>query len=76
MIAAIVSTLADTHGSPESTLYIFCGMDMEIWQQIRHVLVEGGLVNIRNHYVTLTPLGVETAEKLNEVLNKRTQVTK
>lgn len=67
-IAAIVSTLAETNGSPESMLYIFCDMNMEAWQTIRHVLVTAGLVVIKGNYVTLTPEGLKTANELNEVI--------
>ena len=66
-IAAIVTTLAETNGTPESMLYIFCEMDMQAYEMIRDVLTRAKLVTIKGNYVTLTNEGKETARKLNEV---------
>ena len=66
--AAIVTTLAETDGSPESMLYILCDMNMDDWQTIRHILVAGGLVSIKGNYARLTENGKLTAAKLNEVI--------
>lgn len=70
-IAAIVTTLEETNGSPESMLYIFCEMDMTAYQAIRDILVRGKLVTIKGNYVTLTSEGKETARKLNEVIKDK-----
>jgi predicted transcriptional regulator len=67
-VASIVSTLAQTGGSPESMLYIFCNMDMQEWETIRMVLTTADLVKIQGHYVTLTENGKKTAEELNKRL--------
>jgi predicted transcriptional regulator len=67
-VASIVSTLAQTGGSPESMLYIFCNMDMQEWETIRMVLTTADLVKIQSHYVTLTENGKKTAEELNKRL--------
>ena len=67
-IAAIVSTLNETDGSPESMLYIFCEMDMHAYETIRDVLVRAGYVTIKGNYVTLTTLGKETAVKLDAAI--------
>lgn len=64
-IAAVIATLAETNGAPESSLYIFFGMDMDLWQRVRNVLIEGKLITIKGHYVTLTESGYETARKIN-----------
>ena len=69
-IAAIVSTLNETNGSPESMLYIFCEMNMDDWQTIRDILTRGRLVTIKGHFVMLTETGKETARKLDAVISK------
>jgi hypothetical protein len=66
-IAAIVSSLGDD-GTPESMLYIFCDMNMQDYEIIRDILVKANLVSIRNHFVTLTQTGKETADKLNALI--------
>lgn len=69
-IAAIVSTLEDVNGTPESMLYILCDMNMDDWQMIRDILIRANLVTIKGHYVTLTEQGKETANKLNSVIKE------
>lgn len=69
-VAAIVTTLEETNGSPESMLYIFCEMNMQDYELIRDVLVKAKLVTIKGHYVTLTEEGKKTAQKLNEAIKK------
>lgn len=68
IIAAIICTLAETNGAPESTLYMFVGMDMDKWELIRRILVEAKLVTISGHYVRLTADGKEKADKINSKL--------
>jgi len=67
-IAAIVTTLNETDGAPESMLYIFLDMNMDEWQTMRHLLVSNGLITIKGNYATLTDKGRELAQKLNEAL--------
>lgn len=69
-VAAIVTTLDEMDGSPESMLYIFCEMNMDDYQMIRDILVKAGFVTINGNYVTLTASGKETAKKLNVALKK------
>ena len=69
-IAAIVTTLDETNGSPESMLYIFCEMNMNDYEMIRDILVKAGYVTIKGNYVTLTLEGKETAIKLNAAISK------
>jgi hypothetical protein len=65
LVAAVVTTLAESEGCPESTLYLICGSDMDRWNTLRHVLTNGGWVRILNHYVTLTEDGRTLAESIN-----------
>ena len=66
-VAAIVATLQETNGAPESTLYMFLNMDMNRWSIVRSVLIEAKLISICAHYVTLTDEGQKVATKLNLV---------
>jgi hypothetical protein len=65
--AAIIATLGETGGSPESMLYIFLDMDMDLWTIVRNILVESKMIQIRSYYVTLTAEGKRIADKLNEM---------
>jgi predicted transcriptional regulator len=68
-LCAILSTLAETNGSPESMLYIGIGMDMNRWEIIRRIMLAGALVEISQaHYVTLTEKGKELAAKIDAAL--------
>ena len=69
-IAAIVTTLEETNGSPESMLYIFCEVNMNDYQMIRGILVKAGYVTIRGNYVTLTQSSKETAARLNAAIKR------
>lgn len=65
LVAAIICTLAETNGAPESTLYIFVGMDMDKWTTLRHILIEAKFVTISNHFVKLTEQGKSVADRIN-----------
>ena len=69
-IAAIVSTLNETNGAPESMLYIFCNMDMNDWSIIKDVLIRSGMMTCKGHYCRLTDSGIETAKKLDAVIKQ------
>ena len=63
--AAIVATLGETGGAPESTLYIFLNMDMQLWEMVREVLLAAKMIQIKGNYVTLTAEGKSIADKIN-----------
>jgi predicted transcriptional regulator len=67
-VAAIIATLGETNGSPESMLYIFCDMDMDKWTAMRYALVQSDLIIIKGNYVTLTAKGKALADKLNKTI--------
>ena len=69
-VAAIVSTLADVYGSPESMLYILCDMNMDDWEIIRDILIRADFVSITGHYVTLTENGKAMAVIINSAISK------
>lgn len=67
-IAAIVSTLNETSGSPESMLYIFCEMNMDDYQTIRGILVKSNWVTVKGNYVTITESGRGIARQIDSVI--------
>ena len=69
-VAAIITTLLETGGSPESMLYIFCDMDMDNWTKMSYILTTADLVTIKGNYVTLTENGRKAAEKINQAISK------
>jgi len=69
-IAAIIATLDETNGSPESMLYIFFDMNMDVWTKVKTILIDADMITIKGNYVTLTAKGKETAKLLNEKLSK------
>jgi hypothetical protein len=69
-IAAVLSTLKETNGAPESHLYIFFGMDLDLWTRIRDILISENLIQVKGHFVTLTPFGIQKATQIDKVVNK------
>ena len=67
-IAAILTTLFETGGSPESILYLGIGADINEWGLLRDVMHKGGLIEVKAHYVTLTSLGSSKAIELNKLV--------
>lgn len=70
-IAAIITTLAEVEGSPESMLYLFFDMDLEKWNGYKYALTSTGIIEVEYNFVTLTDKGHDLAAKLNAVLNKK-----
>ena len=68
LLAAIITTLAEVNGSPESMLYLGIGMDMDLWTKIRSMLVGAGIIRVQGHYVTLTDKGRELAGQINAAI--------
>lgn len=64
----IISTLAETGGCPESSLYLLMGMDAEKYRALKCILVGSGMVQVKGHYCTLTARGEELAASLNDAL--------
>ena len=64
-VAAILCALEETKGAPESSLYMFCDMDIDMWSRLRDIMVESKLIEVKGHWVTLTPDGKMHAEKIN-----------
>lgn len=61
-VAAIVTTLAETGGGPESSLYLALGGDINKWNDIKGLLVSSGLIVVRSdHWVEITAKGRKLA---------------
>lgn len=70
-IAAILTTLFECNGCPESTLYVaICNMNLADWELIRALLLRVQFITIKGNWVTLTELGAETAAKLEKLIAK------
>ena len=70
-MAAVLCTLEETGGSPESMLYLFYDSDMETWYDTRSQLLRAKLIEIKANYVTLTPIGSSMARDINAMLSAR-----
>lgn len=67
-VAAVLTTLLETGGSPESMIYLSFGSDIEGFNIVNGFLLENKFIESRNHYITLTPKGKTLAQKINERL--------
>jgi len=70
-IHAIVTTLetATHHHSDcaESTLYLALGMDMQLWTDLRGLMLASDLISVTHHRVSLTEKGRRLAIDCNEI---------
>ena len=69
-IAAVLCSLDEMNGVPESMLYIFFGMDIHLWNDIRNSLVRSDLIAVKGNYVTLTSKGKALAQRINKQLEQ------
>lgn len=68
-VAAILTTLLETDGGPESSVYLALGADLQNWMDLRGLMIQSDLIRVDgNHWVTLTEKGRQTAEECNAVL--------
>ena len=66
-IGAIIEALDEAKGQPvgESIIYLGIGMNFGLWQDLRQVLVDGGVIEISGEYgVNLTPKGQDLAGQI------------
>lgn len=71
IVAAILTSLHESDsGTPESMLYIVCGMDMDKWNYVRGIMLRADWISIKGNYVTLTAGGTKTAIEINAALAK------
>ena len=70
-VYAILGTLRDLNApTPESIIYLAIGMDIDQYQRIRTVMVSSGLCKVSGNLVSLTPIGEQYADKVNEAIEK------
>ena len=71
-VAAVLTTALEVgEPCPESSVYLALGGNMEKWEIVRGILLKGGLITIKGYSIGLTPLGKDTAEKINAALATR-----
>lgn len=70
-LAAILTTLAETGGGPESSIYLALGMDMGLWSMLKGFLLQNGLMTCEGHWCELTGKGASLAEQCNAALAQR-----
>lgn len=71
-VAAILSTLLEAGGGPESSVYLALGSNLSLWQGIKGLMVRSDLIRVDgNSWVELTEKGREIAEQCNAVLAQR-----
>ena len=68
-IGAIVETLAEVDGAPESMIWL--GLQSQIgtldqFQNVMELMRENKLIKIKGHYVTLEPKGLDLVNKMKE----------
>lgn len=69
-LAAILTTLdAINAPAPETSFYLALNFDINKWTMLRGILLQGELVTIDSHLVSLTPKGKTIADKCNGVIN-------
>lgn len=67
-VAAILSTLLETGGGPESSIYLALGANLSMWEGLKGLMLRSDLIAISGHWVELTEKGRQMAEKCNAVL--------
>jgi hypothetical protein len=68
-VSAIVTTLYDLEtDTAESTLYLALGMNLQLWNDLKGLLVASDLVTVKSHRVALTVKGMDLARDCNKIV--------
>lgn len=68
-VAAVLTTLLETDGGPESSVYLALGANLSDWMGLKGLMLQSDLIRVdRSNWVTLTEKGRQTAEECNAVL--------
>jgi hypothetical protein len=70
-LCAVLTTLDECIPIPESTLYMALGCDMDKWNTVKAVLVNGKLATCFGYSVQITPAGHAMAKKINDFMNNK-----
>ena len=68
--AALVTTLAEVDGGPESSLYLAMGSDYEVTVAVKAICLKKGWITERMNWLEITPAGRAIAEQLNAIKSK------
>lgn len=75
-VGAILATLAETpEGCPESTLYMGVGMDLDLWNTAKAVMIRTGAITESGHWVKATEKGARIGNEINAALNAAKRAT-
>ena len=72
-VYGILGTLAEMKEgdfAPAGHIYAALGMDMQLWELARNVLVNGQFAHLEGDLLILTPKGRELGEAINKALAK------
>ena len=67
-LAAILTTLAETGGAPESIIYLGVNSNLDEWARLKYVLMDNGLCSIVFDYMTLTDKGLKLAKQIEAAI--------
>jgi hypothetical protein len=68
--AALLTTLTETGGGPESSLYLAIGSDIEVSNAVTSICARKGWITNRAHWLEITSAGREIANQINAAVSK------
>jgi hypothetical protein len=70
-IIAVLETLEEEpDGGPESAIYLALGGELSNWYILKATMLETGLIEDVNSWITVTPKGIELVKKLRAKATK------
>jgi hypothetical protein len=70
-VAAVLTTLAETDGGPESSCYLALGGKLESWEMIKFIMTRAGWITTRAHWVELTDAGKSKVREIEAALARK-----
>lgn len=73
-LCAILTTLLETEAkhpmpAPQTPFYLALGLDLGLWELLRNLLQDGGLVACTTETIQLTPKGRDVARDANALVS-------
>ena len=69
-LAAILTTLEETGGAPESIVYLALDCTLDEWDTLKYILVHDNLCEVEYNFVTLTDKGHALAKQINAAISE------
>ena len=63
-VAAVLTTLHETNGGPESSAYLALGENLNDWHAVKAILIRAGWMTEKGNWLALTPDGTKKAKAL------------